>query len=67
MVHAEVVLQRNGRVGLRGGLDGHALFGLNRLVESVGVAASVHDSAGLLVYDFDFALHDHVFHVFFKE
>ena len=67
VVHSKVVLKRNRRVGLRGGLNGHALFGLNRLVQSVGIAATVHDAAGLLVDDFNLALHDHVLDVFFKE
>ena len=51
MVHAEVILQRNRRLGLRGLLHLYVLLCLDRLVETIGVAATVHDTTGLLVDD----------------
>ena len=38
----------------------HALFGLDGLVQPLGVAASLHDAAGELVDDLDLAVGDHV-------
>ena len=67
VVHSEVVLQRDGRVGLCGGLNGHPLFGFNGLVQAVGITAAVHDAAGLLVDDLHFAVHHHVLDVFLKQ
>ena len=65
-VHAEVVLQGNRGVGLGGGLNGYVFFGFNGLVQAVRVAAAFHDAAGLLVYNFDFAVHQNVLLVLFK-
>ena len=51
MVHAEVILERDRRLGLRGLLHLHVFLCLDRLVEPIGVAASVHDTTGLLIDD----------------
>ena len=49
LVHAEVVLQRDGGIGLRGSLDFGVLLGLDSLVQTVAPAATLHDTASLLV------------------
>ena len=67
MVHPEVVLQGDGGVGLGGGLHFHVFFGLDSLVESVGVAAPFEDTTGLFVNNLDLVVHHHVFHVFLEE
>ncbi len=36
-------------------------------MESVGVAAALHDTAGLLVDDFDFVFVNHILHILLKE
>ena len=58
VVHAEVVLQRDGGERLVLLLDAHALLGLDRLVQALGPAAAVEDAAGELVDDLDLAV-DH--------
>ena len=60
VVLAEVVLQRDRREGLVLLLDLHALLGLDRLVQPLGVAAAVEDAAGELVDDVDLAVLDDV-------
>ena len=60
VVHAEEVLEGDGRVGLRLLLDVHLLLGLDRLVQAVGPAAPVHQPAGELVDDDDLAVAHHV-------
>ena len=66
VVHAEVVLQRDGGEGLRRGLDLHVLLGLDGLVESVRVAASFEDTARLLVDDLHLVVHHHILDVLFE-
>ncbi len=63
VVEAEVVLQRDG--GKRLVLLAHddALLGLERLMQALGVAATLHDAAGKLVDDLHLAVHHHVVHV----
>jgi len=59
VVHAEVVLERDGGVGLRGVLNLDLLLRLQRLVEALRVAAPLHDASGVLVDDLYLALlHD---------
>ncbi len=67
VIHSEVVLQRNGGESLGCGFDFHTLFGLECLVKSVGVAAALHDAAGLLVDNFDFVVVNNVFLIFVEE
>jgi hypothetical protein len=58
-VHAEVVLERDRRVGLVLRLDLDALLRLDGLVQALGPAAADHQAAGELVDDDHFAvLHD---------
>jgi hypothetical protein len=63
LVHAEVVLQSDGRECLVLFLDAHAFLGLDRLVEAFGVTTSGKDAAGELVDDLDLAVLDHVLDV----
>ena len=63
MIHTEIVLESDGREGLRGSLDGHILLGLDSLVETVAPAASLHDAAGLLVHNLDLSVDNDIVHV----
>ena len=36
-------------------------------MEPVGVAATLHDTSGLLVYNLDLIVVDHIFHILFKQ
>ena len=67
VVEAEVVLQRDGGQRLVLLAHEHVLFGLERLVQALGVAASLHDAAGELVDDLHLAVHDDVVHVAVEE
>jgi hypothetical protein len=58
VVHAEVVLQRDGGERLALLLHAHALLGLHRLVQALRPPAAVEDAAGELVDDLDLAV-DH--------
>ncbi len=60
LVEAEVVLQGDGREGLVLLADGHALLGLDRLVQAVVVATPREHAAGVLVDDEHLAVHDDV-------
>ena len=60
LVEAEVVLQRDGGEGLVLLADRHALLGLDRLVQTVVVAATGEHAAGVLVDDEHLAVHDDV-------
>ena len=60
VVHAEVVLEGDGGESLRSRLHLHAFLGLDRLMESVAPAPSLHDTSGLLIYDFHLTIHDDI-------
>ncbi len=60
VVEPEVVLQGDRGEGLVLVLDLHAFFGLDGLVHALVVAPAVQDTAGELVHDQDFAVHDDV-------
>src|SRR5581483_8133506 len=62
-VHAEVVLEGDGRQGLVFALDLDVLFGFYRLVQSVGPAAARHQASGELVDNQDLAILHHVFDI----
>ena len=63
VVEAEVVLQRDcgKRLVLLAHL--HVLFGLERLMQALGVAAAFHDAARELVDDLHLAVNDHIVNV----
>ena len=63
MIHTEIVLESDGREGLRGSLDGNILLRLDSLVETVAPAASLHDSARLLVHDLDLSVDNDIVHI----
>ena len=59
IVHAEVVLEGDGGQSAVLPRDGDALFGLDGLVQAIGIAAADHEAAGELIDDDDLAvLHD---------
>ena len=60
LVHAEVVLEGDGRERLVLALDLHAFLGFDGLVQAVAPAAARHQAAGELVDDDDLAVLDHV-------
>ena len=60
LVHAEVVLERDGGERLVLFLDPDALFGLDRLVQALRPAPALEDAAGELVDDLHLAADDHV-------
>ena len=60
VVEAEVVLQGDGGQRLVLLADQHALFGLDGLMQSLGVTTALHDAAGELIDDLDLAVGHHV-------
>ena len=60
VVHAEIVLQRDGGKGLCGCLHAHMLLGFDGLMQTVAPAAALHDTACLLVHNLHLAIHDHI-------
>ena len=67
LVEAEVVLQRDGRKRLVLFAHEHVLFRLERLMEALGVAATLHDAARELVDDLHFPADDDVIDVAMEE
>ena len=63
LVHAEVVLECDGGESLVFFLDLDALFGLDRLVQTLRVATTIEDPPGELVDDLDLAVANQVVHV----
>ena len=63
-VHAEIVLKGNGSKRLVLGLNGHTLFGLDSLMQSIGPAPACHESAGELIDNNHLAALDHVLLIF---
>ena len=64
MIHAEVVLQGDSGKRLCGSLHLHTFLGLDSLVETVAVAATLHDTARLLIYNLHLSvLGHHIFHI----
>ena len=66
MVHAEVVLQRDGSEGLRRGFDLDALLGFDGLMQPVRIAPAVQNTARLLIDDLHLVVHHHVFDIFLE-
>ena len=60
MVKAEEILEGDGRKRLVLAGDGHALLGLDGLMQTLVIAAAVHQAAGELVDDDDLAVLDDV-------
>ncbi|CCX85373.1 uncharacterized protein BN548_01017 [Parasutterella excrementihominis CAG:233] len=66
-IHAEVVLEGNRRESLVFLLDFNAFFGFNGLMQTIGPAASFHQTAGEFINDDDFAVLNDIVLVFNKE
>ena len=60
VIQTEVVLQGDGGKGLVLLAHEHALFGLDGLMQALGVAAALHDTTGELIDDLNLAVGDHV-------
>ena len=67
VVHTEVVLQGDGGEGLGGSFDMDALLSFDRLVQAIGVAATIHDTTRLLVDDHDLVVHDDILVILLEE
>ena len=63
LVHAEIVLERDGGQGLILIGDFHAFFGFHGLVQPVAPAAARHQPAGELIDDDDLAVFHHIVHI----
>ena len=63
LVHAEIILESNGRERLVLALDLHAFFRFDRLVQAIGPAAARHQTPGEFIHNDDFTVFDHVFHI----
>ena len=66
VIHTEVILQGNRGKCLCGGFHLHAFFGFNGLVQTVGVAAALHDTSGLFVHNLHLAVDYYIFVVFLE-
>ena len=60
VVQAEVILEGNRRQSLVFGLNGHAFFGLYRLVQAIAPAAACHQATGEFVHDDNFTVLHHI-------
>ena len=60
VVHAEIILERDGCQCLALGLDFDAFFGFYRLMQPVRPPPAVHHAAGKIVDDDDFAIFDDI-------
>ena len=67
VVHAEVVLDRDGRDGDVLGLDLDALFGFDSLMQALAPASAFHDAARKLVDDLDLAVDHNVVNILLEE
>ena len=60
VVHAEVVLQGNSRVCLRGSLYLHMFLCLDGLMQAIAPTAAFHDTTCLLIHNLDFTVLNNV-------
>ncbi len=67
VVHPEIVLQRDGGIGLRGCFYLHVFLGFYCLMQPFGITTSLEDTSRLLVNNFYFVVHHHVFHITLEE
>ncbi|MPN18636.1 hypothetical protein SDC9_165997 [bioreactor metagenome] len=66
-VHAEIVLERDGRQRFGFLLYADTLFGLNGLMQALVEAATQHQTAGELIHNDDFAVFYHVVDIQFHD
>ena len=60
MVHTEVVLQGDGRIGLRGSLHLDVLLGFHCLMQAVAPSSTLHNTSRLFVHYLNFTVLDNV-------
>ncbi len=63
VIHAEVILQSNGGIRLGDFSHLHVFFGFQCLVQAVGITATFHHTACLLVHNLHLPFDDHIFFV----
>ena len=66
MIHAEVILKRDGRISLGGSLHFDMLFGFHSLMQAVTPSATFHDTSRLLIHNFNLTILNDVFVVEIK-
>ena len=66
-IHTEIVLERNRGQRLRLTLDLDPFFGLNRLMQTIRIAAAFHKTACELINDNDFTIAHYIITVTFHE
>ena len=66
LIHAEVVLQSDSSKRLCGCLNLHVLLRLNGLVQTVGIAAALHNTARLLIHNLHFVVDNHILNIALK-
>ena len=67
LIHPEVILNGDGRHGLRLTLHVNAFLGFDRLMQPVAPTAARHFASGEFIDDNDFVIFDHVLHVFLEQ
>ena len=67
LVHAKIILERDGRERLIFALDFHAFLRFHCLVQAVGPSPSRHLPACEFIHDHDLVVFDHVVHIFLKK
>ena len=67
VVTAEKILIRDGRQHDVFTLNGHALFGLQSLVQAIRKPPSIHDAACKFIHNHDFAIFDNIFLIFLEQ
>ena len=67
LVHAEIILNSNGRVRFIFLFQGDPFFGFDCLVQSIAPATTGHNASGILIDDHHLVFLNHVMTVFFVE
>src|SRR5665647_1219940 len=66
VVHAEIILKCDGRKSLCSILNFNTLSRFDRLVKTIGVAATFHDTTRLLINNLNLAINQHIFNILFE-
>ncbi|OAV68117.1 hypothetical protein Barb4_02199 [Bacteroidales bacterium Barb4] len=67
VIHAEIVLQGNRGKGLRSRFHLHPLLRLDGLMQTVRIAATLHDAPRLFVHNHHLVVHHHIFIILLKQ
>ena len=67
VVHTEIILQGDGSKRLGSGLHFHVFLCLHSLMQTIRPAATLHDTARLLIYDLHLVVHHHIIHILLKK